>query len=217
MYTTHGDRCYICTRPIDLASFHVDHVIPVSLLDDSNRLAGVLRDLGRTDDFDLNSFANWLPACPPCNTSKNALVWEPSLLVQKYLQAAGSKAEQARQRAEKVVRNQEIGKVLNTLFRVHEQGGLDDETKAQLAILISDYSKDHAANAEPDVVRLTPTYTAPLFEILSDNGTSRVVRGPYGTGGGPSQNSDPRLDCSACGYSYFNGVRCVICGNMDDD
>lgn len=81
IFKTHGDRCYICKVPIDMASFQVDHVIPEALLQEPARLQEVLHALGRPADFNVNSFENWLPACAPCNNGKRALVWEHSLLV----------------------------------------------------------------------------------------------------------------------------------------
>ena len=41
VYTVHGERCYLCGKPIDFASMEVDHVIPGSLLG-SKGLADVL-------------------------------------------------------------------------------------------------------------------------------------------------------------------------------
>jgi hypothetical protein len=225
VFTAHGPRCYIGREPIDMSSFHVDHVIPESLSKNEPRLKQVLVDLGRPSDFDVNSFENWLPACPSCNVLKGETVWDPSLLVQLALQAAASKADSARSHAAATVRNQEVGKALATLRRAYEQDDLDEKWKAQIRPLVEDYAAHRQPEGEalspepkPSVVKLTPTYSVPLYEVLSDDGFVRTVKGPYGVGGGPSvsrqQHAAP--GCS-CGSLYFNGARCVLCGAMDDD
>jgi hypothetical protein len=34
VWTAHGEKCYICTRPIDLKTMEVDHLVPESLIGD---------------------------------------------------------------------------------------------------------------------------------------------------------------------------------------
>lgn len=95
VYVTHDEKCYICNRPLDLKTVEVDHVIPESLVDTPDRIRDVFKSLGRPADFDVNSYANWLPACRPCNRRKLATVFEPSLLIQLALQRAADRADKA--------------------------------------------------------------------------------------------------------------------------
>ena len=74
VFVTHDEKCYLCNRPLDLLTMEVDHVIPESLQDNPKRLVEVVRLLGRPGDFDVNSYANWLPACRSCNGRKLAEV-----------------------------------------------------------------------------------------------------------------------------------------------
>jgi len=215
VFKTHGDRCYMDGEPIDLLSFQVDHVIPESLADDPVRLGKVLKCLGRPSTFELNSYENWLPACAPCNIRKRALVWEPSLLVQRTLQNAAAKADEARAAEKDVLTKQKLGRAVNTLMRAHEDGGLSDDVKKRLQPIVYDIASARPAVSRHEVVRLTPDYAVPLFDVLSDDGSVRVVRGPFGMGGGPSSGT-LTTGCSVCGYNYFNGARCVICGNLED-
>jgi hypothetical protein len=101
--------------PIDMRGFEVDHVIPESLLDEPERLAKVLNDLGRPDTFNVNSFENWLPACGPCNNSKSSYPWDPSPLIQRRLQDAARRAPKARAMAESTIQKAQLTKALNTL------------------------------------------------------------------------------------------------------
>ncbi|CAN5566061.1 hypothetical protein BH10ACT8_BH10ACT8_04590 [soil metagenome] len=219
VFTVHGAKCYMCSEPLNLKEFQVDHVVPESLLETPDERVAALTNLGCPDAFEINSFENWLPSCGPWNNRKRSRVWNPSPLMQLNLQYASDGAPKARALAASMVTKQAVANALNTLERLEEQGALTDEIKAQFAPIVGDYSQNIAPEADHDVVRLTPTYAAPLYEVLSDNGLSKVVRGPYGIGGGPSDRDHPvapQMNCGVCGYPYFSGARCVICATMND-
>lgn len=216
--STHGPRCYIGGEPIDMLTFEIDHVIPEELLDHPDGLAEVLTQLGRPSDFGINSFGNWLPACGPCNKRKSAAVFEPSPLIQLHLQNAAGKAPQAQQACQVVVRNQELGKAVVTLMRWAAEEPLPEKVRAEIRPLLEDFVGRIPRDSAGDIVRVTPKYSLPLYELLSDDGRLAVVRGPFGVGGGPSTGVDvgPRMRCGSCGGQFFNGTRCVACGAQDD-
>src|SRR5688572_29425581 len=95
VYTVHGEKCYMCGEPIDLLSMEVDHIIPEKCLDDPDGLAAILAGYGLPPDFDINSFANWLPSCKRCNNRKRDAVFNPTPMVQVELQRAADKAVEA--------------------------------------------------------------------------------------------------------------------------
>ncbi|MBW9210106.1 HNH endonuclease [Mumia sp. zg.B21] len=195
VYETHGARCYICTRPVDLMSMHVDHVIPVHLGDEPTALAAAIEELGIPDDFDANSFANWLPACSPCNFRKSKSVRKRSLQVQLMLQRAEERASRA---AAAVVSKQKLSNAINTVLRVLEGDGPTGEQLAAIEAIAKRYQEHLAPEAERDeVLHVTPTVSVLLYEVLSDDGVTRIVRGAYGVGGGPSSPS-PGMTCT-CG------------------
>lgn len=117
IFSTHGEKCYLCSKPLNLKTMEVDHVIPESLLEKPEELHAALNAFGLPPDFDLNSFANWLPACSPCNGAKNDLVFTPSPLVQVHLQRAIAKADCAKVLAEETVSKRRIANALNVLAR----------------------------------------------------------------------------------------------------
>ncbi len=214
VHVTHGEKCYMCSKPLDLQSMEVDHVVPESLEGNPIRLAQVLRDLGRPDAFDIQSFANWLPACRGCNGRKLDTIFEPSPIVQLCLQRAAKHAAKAAALAEEVVSNRKISNALGVLQRADEKGLLTWATKNTIAPLIEFQTTHRAAEVVGEPIRLTP-----LFEVISDNGRIQVVRGPYGVGGRttPVAGFAPQ-GCVNCGsIAAWNGVRCVICGQVDDD
>jgi hypothetical protein len=216
VFETHGARCYMCAKPVNYADFQVDHVIPESLEDKPDRLKKALDDLGRSADFQINSHENWLPACGPCNNKKRSTVWEPSGLVQLHLQKAAKKAGGARAAAEEIVSDLKLTRSLNTLGRALDAGGLAPSLLEELDVFVERYSLHRAPEAEPDVVRITAAEALPLYEVLTtDGGRTQLARGPYGVGGGPL-NASPAMRCT-CGSPFFNGTRCVLCGQQLDD
>ncbi|PTE08822.1 hypothetical protein C9427_19390 [Mesorhizobium helmanticense] len=82
VYTAHGEKCYICTRPVDFQSMQVDHIIPETLLDNADVLAKVLKIFNLPESFKIDSYENWMPCCGPCNNKKKARVFGPTPLIQ---------------------------------------------------------------------------------------------------------------------------------------
>lgn len=192
----------------------VDHVIPETLANAPDRLREIFNSLGRPADFDVNSYANWLPACNPCNGKKLATVFEPSLLIQLALQRASDRAEKANNIEQRTISRREVTKALNVLERANEAGELDNEIKKLLQPLATFQEEQRSPELVGQPIRLTP-----LFVILSEKDGWRLVRGPYGVGGrpiGPQVHSS--FDCPNCGaISAWNGARCVICGEMNGE
>jgi 5-methylcytosine-specific restriction endonuclease McrA len=213
VYTAHGEKCYLCTKPIYLKNMQIDHIIPDSL-EGMVRLAEVLIQLGLPSTFNLQSYENWLPACGPCNNLKKDQVFQPVPIVLVLLRKASEKAPKAQAIAEKAVSEQNVQKALNTLERaIHNDALFGEEIKTQLAALLRFQSIYRA----PEMVG-KPLLVGPGLELLADKDGIRIVRGPYGVGGGPSTNHvSPAMQCPGCGFAYFNGARCVSCGLMDDD
>lgn len=192
----------------------VDHVIPESLLDTPTRLREVVESLGRPKDFDLNSYANWMPACRPCNGKKLTTVFDPSPLIQLVLQRAAERAIKAKKLEQKTTSRKEVMKALNVLERANEAGELDDEVITALRPLILLQVSHRSSDLSGKVIRLTP-----LYEVLSEINGWRIVRGHYGVGGRPiGPHVDSSFDCPNCGaIAAWNGARCVVCGELNDE
>jgi len=213
VFTVHGERCYMCGTPLDLLSMEVDHILPASLADEPDKLRAITDSLGLPYDFGLESFANWMPACSRCNNRKSDLVFEPTPIVQVELQKAAEKAARAAELAGQTATDRKLAKAWNTIKRGAENGELNQQLEQQ----IREFSEFHNA-ARDEEMKGEPIHLTPLIEVLSDNGQIRVVRGPFGVGGGPSNSSTfGEARCGVCGHAAWNGVRCVVCGEMSDD
>ncbi len=211
IYSTHGEKCYLCGTPINLKTMEVDHVLPESLLEKPRELQAALNAFGLPTSFEINAFENWLPACKPCNGAKKELVFEATPIIQVHLQRARAKAQTAKQLAAETVSRRKIANALNVLERAHADGWLDSKTIHTLGEFIS-------RNRQPELTG-KPIRLTPLYEIVSEQNGVQVVRGPYGVGGRPAmRNPDPSFSCPNCGSrAAWNGSRCVICGEMSDE
>jgi hypothetical protein len=211
IYSTHGEKCYLRSKPLNLKTMEVDHIIPESLIEKPKELQTALNTFGLPSDFDLNSFANWLPACRPCNGTKNDLVFEPTPMVQVHLQRAIAKAADAQALAAETVSKRKIENARNVPECARDDGTLDDEVIQTLSEFISQHR-------QPDLSG-HPVLLTPLYEIITEQNGIQLVRGPYGVGGRPAVR-DPRssFSCPNCGsIAAWNGARCVICGKMNDE
>lgn len=211
IYSIHGEKCYLCGTLLNLKTMEVDHILPEKLDKKPKELQAALHAFSLPPDFEINSYANWLPACRPCNGTKSDLVFEPVPIIQVQLQRAMAKASAAKELAAETVSQRKIASALNILERAQDDGKLDAESIQTLGEFISQHR-------HPDREG-TPILLTPLYEILSEQNGVQIVRGPYGVGGRPAMaHPDASFSCPICGsIAAWNGARCVICGEMSDE
>lgn len=211
IFSVHGEKCYLCGGALTLKTMEVDHIIPEALLSDPKQLSIVLIALGRAANFQINSFENWLPACGSCNNAKSNTIFEQSPLVQLQLQRAAAKAPQVATIAGETLHQRKIWNALNVLERAEIDGKLDNETIEVLASFI--------ARHRPAELASQPILLSPFYEVLSEKDGVLIVKGPYGVGARPiANNAHSTFNCPNCGsIGAWNGPRCVICGNLDED
>ncbi len=214
IYVTHGERCYMCSQPVDLKSMQVDHIIPEDLLSKEEELAEVIHSFALASDFDLNSFSNWMPSCAPCNRKKLATVFNPSPIVQVVLQQASAKSDQAKALSEKTVSKRRITNALNVLKMADEAGELSEEVKQELQPLIEYQIQERLPELQDHPIQLMP-----LYEVISEANGIKIVKGRFGVGARPTgTNVHSSFNCPGCGTSgAWSGARCVVCGEMSDD
>lgn len=213
VYVVHGEKCYICTRPLDLESMEIDHLVPERLLNQPLEFAKAVTDLGLSKGFDIQSCENWLPACGPCNRRKSSMPWSASLLVQQSLQRAKDRAERVRETIADLVSRRAISNAFNALKRAKAEGVLTDGDRMLLQSLIEFQHAHRTPDMADEPIRLSP-----FLEVISDNGWIIQARGRYGVGGRPSRpDAHSSFDCPRCGPTAWSGARCVSCGEMSDE
>lgn len=211
VYTVHGGICYLNGEPLYLRLMRVDHVVPRSLKDDPERLSAILKDYGLPEDFNLDSFENWLPTCDPCNSAKYKEPFRPTPIIQRYIDRARAKAAEAKALAERVVTDQAISKALNTLERALGQTQLDLSALKPLFDLYQE--QQLRAQSHMREFRVTPHFT-----ILHEREGYCLVQTNYGVGLMTLVGSGASAArCPACGNDdLWNGARCLSCGHLVD-
>jgi hypothetical protein len=213
VFTVHGEICYLCRKPVDMATFQVDHIIPESLESKKETLEKALDSYGLDGSFNLNSFENWMPACAPCNNEKRETVFKALPIFAVQLDKAARKAEQARQLEKDVGTSRQIAKAVGTLEAAHQKGKLGGISLVRLLPLL-EYLQPRR---EPENLG-KPLRVSPVLEVLRRNGAFVTVKGPYGVGTGTDNAPNHGgFRCGSCGASAWNGARCVVCGAQDDD
>ena len=213
VYTVHREKCYMCTEPVDLYSMQVDHIIPEALLDDPYELKSVLVSFGLSENFDIQSFENWLPSCARCNNRKRNRIFKPTPQIQLELEIAAEKSSDAKELAKKIVTSQVVSRAWNTIKRAADSGSLGKELEKE----IQEFTQFHEAVREQDIAH-EPILLSPLIEVISKKNGIRLVKGPYGIGGGPvGPDVHSSFRCPSCGHTAWHGARCVVCGEMSDD
>ncbi|WP_186767634.1 HNH endonuclease [Blastopirellula retiformator] len=157
----------MCTKPIDLKTMEIDHIIPESLILDRPKLEETLTAFGLSLDFSLNSYENWLPACRSCNGKKGANVFAPTPLVQLQLTKASRRAAQARSLAKRTVKQAEITKALNILEKADESGELSDEVKLHLRAIGNLQEQEREPSRKNEPILLAPNFSIPAHEHSS--------------------------------------------------
>lgn len=157
IYRAHDGKCAYTRQLLDLASFHIDHVLPEDLAADQTALAEVKRKLNLDETFDLFGYENLLPATPGANMQKGPRVFSPDDC-RFYLGIAAVKKPDVLKHLGAIERRNTKGKALVLLAEAVESGKM---TRAEVAQMLELYS------AEPEGV----------FELLRavDFGDSEYV------------------------------------------
>lgn len=178
VYTVHGERCYMCHNVIDLLTMEVDHIIPEHLLDKPEELAGILHRFGLPHDFSLNSYANWMPACGPCNNRKRGKAFQPTPLIQMELQIAREKASKAMELAATVVSKQRVTKAINAIKRAFACNEQIDEIVAELRPLVLFHLEHRDQDMVAEPIHLAPNYNIFLeIEFIGGCFDKKILRG----------------------------------------
>jgi 5-methylcytosine-specific restriction endonuclease McrA len=177
VYNVHGEKCYMCGEPIDLLSMKVDHIIPEQLLNEPERLAAILAEYGLPTNFDLNSYANWRPACGPCNNRKRARIFNPTPRIQIELQIASEKAGEAEALAGETVSKQSLTKALNAIKRALSGGAQADNLISELRPFILFHLEHRSPERAAEPIRLAPNYTVFLeIEFFGGCFDKKIIR-----------------------------------------
>jgi hypothetical protein len=198
---------------------NVDHILPESLQSSAVELAAAIRSYGLPDNFKVDSFENWLPACGPCNTAKSASTFRPTLLVQQALDRAARKAQYAAQLCSEIVSRRSAERALRKVELAIEAGELSREDLQELF----DSADRARPKARPGVMHMLVEETLrldPRWSVVRRvDGDIVIVATPDGRSGYTTSADRPHSSffCPHCGsLGPWQGARCMSCGYISD-
>lgn len=166
IWKVHGDCCWWCTVPLPLRDATVDHAVPESLLDDESELHVLLQDYGLPDDFNINSYENWMPCCHRCNSIKSKTPPPATPLVNRALQRMHMLAPDVEKEARSLANNLSKDHVFKTLFAALEERKI---TMHDLKQLLDDFIHQPTKAGVPhDVIILDNGYWVKRQDIVKE-------------------------------------------------
>lgn len=131
IWLAYDRKCAYTRQLLDVSSFHIDHVLPESLGEDSGRLAETLSKLGLPSTFDLCGYANLVPCQPGANLQKGALVLDAAH-IHYFLGVASAKKEAIEENLTRIEKRKNRGRALILLQQALERGELTADEVADI-------------------------------------------------------------------------------------
>jgi hypothetical protein len=121
IWIAHSKRCAYTHELVDLASMHVDHIIPEHLATKPDEFAAVRATLGLPADFELFGLENLLPAKPGANLQKGDLTLNAAG-AHFFLNIAASKKAVTESNINKINRRLQSGRAFIMIQQMFESG-----------------------------------------------------------------------------------------------
>lgn len=197
IWRAYSEKCVYSRGLLEISNFHIDHIIPETLLDDPIGLKTTLADCGLDDTFDVRGWENLIPCQPGKNLQKSSIVFDPQY-VRFYLGIASARKadvieeigriETARKRGRAIVQLQqlvEIGKLTHDeVAQILQQHLVEpDEIFELLEVMTGVDSTDVRIIARTEIEDLRDIPVNPIpdqgldgVELTGPNGEKRICR-----------------------------------------
>ena len=140
IWLAHGEKCAYTGELLEVSNFHIDHIIPVSLAQDST----VLKKLDLPDNFNIFGYENLLPCHPRVNLQKGDMILNRTYY---FLGIAASKKENIQAHLLHIEKRESRAKATILLMQYLERGDL---TPHQISEIFQQY----------------PEQSEPIFELI---------------------------------------------------
>jgi hypothetical protein len=115
LWRVYGKKCFYCQELLTFEEVTIDHVLPESILDNTEKLTTIKTEYGLGDEFLINDYCNWVPAHSHCNRRKGAALYRHAPALIAVLEEIKRKGEQAREEEKRLNKNLKSSEVLNKL------------------------------------------------------------------------------------------------------
>lgn len=182
LWYAYNGQCFWCGHPLELRHLTVDHVLPETLLHETpQELAATRKRYGLASTWDINSYANWVPAHASCNGKKGTTLLPSSpafLLVLEGVQRAAVRCLEIEARWR---RQRDADRAIAVLKVALENQTL---TASDIAEIVNNWPAPRSTAGESkmelgDGAKLTSMSGADLPSLISSARTSIDIAGPY--------------------------------------
>jgi len=211
----HDWKCYQCSTPIVLNTMQVDHLIPESILLDMDELARIIKYYSLPTDFNINSYENWAPMCPTCNSKKKDTKMRQSEALLFRFEELAKKAMKARKIEARLNREKELDQqmisLLDSIFS--NEINLLDVIRTLNAFL----DADKILRIDNSMIGSVKTLVGNQWKPIDVDSQGLVI-----VSNGVQNGLTPDIDhttihwmCPTCGeYGPWNGCQCLSCGHF---
>jgi hypothetical protein len=218
VWSYHGKVCYWCGEPLTFAETTIDHVIPEHLLEKEDLFVQAKKEFGLHDDFQINTFMNWLPAHDRCNRSKGTRLPKVTPKLADLLERLYRDAEKIRQICEGLNNQNKNGKLVAQVLAGLENNYFSDDDVRQLKEkLIKEDQNDPVVQ---DVIgEINYILNPDKWKVAEKKANGFVVLSNGAMGGITNLNPDADISwsCPSCGSrGPWSGARCLTCGRLSD-
>ena len=137
LWLAHSKKCAYTREPLDISSFHIDHIIPESLVSNLTELEKVKSLIKLDGKFDIYGYENLLPCRAGANLQKGSIVFDEAR-TQFFLGIAESKKAEVLKNLEKISKRNIRGKALILLQQCLEEGQL---SPSEVASILDEYKE----------------------------------------------------------------------------
>lgn len=131
LWLAHSKKCAYTRESLDMSSFHIDHILPESLVSNFNELKKVKSLLKLGAKFDIHGYENLLPCRSGANLQKGSIVFDEAR-TQFFLGIAESKKAEVLKNLDKISKRNIRGKALILLQQCLEGGQLSPSEVANI-------------------------------------------------------------------------------------
>ncbi len=124
LWKAYDGRCFYCEKPVDLRDMTVDHILPEWLSEHPAELRQLCQEYNIHENFpgfQINDFANWVPAHPlKCNVRKGDRIF-PKRMTLLLLEDVQRRLRKVSQELETISQRRNISRVLGSLSTAIEK------------------------------------------------------------------------------------------------
>lgn len=214
----HQWKCYQCSTPIVLNTMQVDHLIPESILEKPDELDRIVKLYSLPTDFNINSYENWAPMCPTCNSKKSDTIMRSSEALLYRFEELAKKAMKARKIEARLNKEKELDQQMISLL----------DTIYSNKIRLFDVVRTLNAIMDADkILRIDDLVNGTMNTLVEKQWKPINVdsQGNVTVSNGVNNGVTPDINhitidwlCPTCGeYGPWNGSQCLNCGHFRDN